>query len=156
MRNLEALLDPHGIAYPPPSQDFAISETIKPGINVPFPVQEEPSPHSAQPAEAPPAQATLDPVLREQEDGERLEKLVNDVGMVSVQGAGDARMLGSTTSGISFARVVFAAVKRSVNFLDLVSSISSAPSECCRRQALLSRSRHRGGSRNRLREGMHD
>ncbi|GIZ42613.1 hypothetical protein CKM354_000587300 [Cercospora kikuchii] len=115
VRNLEALLDSHGVAYPPPSQDFAISETIKPGINVPFPVQEEASPHSAQPADAPPVQSTLDPVLREEEDGERLEKLVNDVGMVSVQGAGDARMLGSTTSGISFARVVFAAVKRSVN-----------------------------------------
>lgn len=116
VHNLEALLNTHAIPYPPPSQDFAISDTIKPGINVPFPVQEDATPHvSSEPAQVQPAQSTLDPALRDQEEGERLEKLVNDVGMVSVQGAGDARLLGSATSGISFARVVFAAVKRSVN-----------------------------------------
>ncbi|USW48887.1 hypothetical protein Slin15195_G022060 [Septoria linicola] len=116
VNNLEALLEAHGIAYPRPSEDFAISDTIKPGVNVPFPVLEDgTSQPIVQPPEPPPAQLTLDPALREQDDGERLEKLVNDVGMVSVQGAGDSRLLGSTTSGISFARVVFAAVKRSVH-----------------------------------------
>lgn len=40
----------------------------------------------------------------------RLNKLVSDIGLVSVQGASDPRYLG-TVSGISFARVVFAAVK---------------------------------------------
>ncbi|KAF2110685.1 fungal-specific transcription factor domain-containing protein [Lophiotrema nucula] len=47
-------------------------------------------------------------------DREKLSKLVSNVGMVSVQGASDPRFLGST-SGISFARVVFAAVKSSVS-----------------------------------------
>ena len=44
---------------------------------------------------------------------ERLNNLVSNIGMVSVQGASDPRYQGST-SGISFARVVFAAVKSSV------------------------------------------
>lgn len=47
------------------------------------------------------------------EENDKLNKLVSNVGMVSVQGASDPRYLGST-SGISFARVVFAAVKSSV------------------------------------------
>lgn len=47
-------------------------------------------------------------------DREKLTKLVSNIGMVSVQGASDPRYLGST-SGISFARVVFAAVKSSVS-----------------------------------------
>jgi hypothetical protein len=47
-------------------------------------------------------------------DREKLNKLVSNIGMVSVQGASDPRYLGST-SGISFARVVFAAVKSSVS-----------------------------------------
>jgi hypothetical protein len=50
----------------------------------------------------------------EQYDREKLTKLVSNIGMVSVQGASDPRFLGST-SGISFARVVFAAVKSSVS-----------------------------------------
>ena len=47
------------------------------------------------------------------EDGWRIQNLVSNIGMVSVQGTSDPRYLGST-SGISFARVVFAAVKSSV------------------------------------------
>jgi hypothetical protein len=43
-----------------------------------------------------------------------LEKLVSGVGMVSVQGASDPRFLGST-NGITFARVVFAAVRSSIS-----------------------------------------
>lgn len=50
----------------------------------------------------------------ERYDREKLSKLVSNIGMVSVQGASDPRFLGST-SGISFARVVFAAVKSSVS-----------------------------------------
>lgn len=42
-----------------------------------------------------------------------IHNLVSNIGMVSVQGTSDPRYLGST-SGISFARVVFAAVKSSV------------------------------------------
>ncbi|KAJ5756480.1 hypothetical protein N7533_006023 [Penicillium manginii] len=44
------------------------------------------------------------------EDNWRLHNLVSNIGMVSVQGTSDPRYLGST-SGISFARVVFAAVR---------------------------------------------
>ena len=48
-----------------------------------------------------------------QNESEKLDKLVSNIGMVSVQGTSDPRFLGST-SGISFARVVFAAVKSSL------------------------------------------
>ena len=50
---------------------------------------------------------------QKQDEADKLNKLVSNIGMVSVQGASDPRYLGST-SGISFARVVFAAVKSSV------------------------------------------
>ncbi|KAJ5642168.1 hypothetical protein N7490_006168 [Penicillium lividum] len=43
----------------------------------------------------------------------RIHNLVSNIGMVSVQGTSDPRYLGST-SGISFARVVFAAVRSSL------------------------------------------
>ncbi|KAL9109789.1 MAG: hypothetical protein Q9227_005658 [Pyrenula ochraceoflavens] len=51
---------------------------------------------------------------REQDEKDKLNKLVDNVGMVSVQGASDPRWLGSA-SGISFARVVFAAIKSSMS-----------------------------------------
>jgi hypothetical protein len=51
---------------------------------------------------------------KKQDDSEKLNNLVSNIGSVSVQGASDSRYLGST-SGISFARVVFAAVKSSVS-----------------------------------------
>ena len=51
---------------------------------------------------------------QKQDEAEKLNKLVSNIGMVSVQGASDPRYLGST-SGISFARIVFAAVKSSVS-----------------------------------------
>lgn len=44
----------------------------------------------------------------------KLDKLVTNIGMVYVHGASDRRYLG-TTSGISFARVVFAAVKSTMS-----------------------------------------
>ncbi|KAL3481997.1 fungal-specific transcription factor domain-containing protein [Aspergillus californicus] len=47
------------------------------------------------------------------DEKDRIQNLVSNIGMVSVQGTSDPRYLGST-SGISFARVVFAAVKSSV------------------------------------------
>ena len=51
---------------------------------------------------------------KREEDADKLDKLVSNIGMVSVRGGSDPRYLGST-SGISFARVVFAAVKSSVS-----------------------------------------
>ncbi|KAI9932167.1 Fungal specific transcription factor [Aspergillus wentii] len=59
----------------------------------------------------------------EKEDNWRIQNLVSNIGMVSVQGTSDPRYLGST-SGISFARVVFAAVKSSV-----AGNVSERPSE---------------------------
>ncbi|MCJ1310628.1 Fungal specific transcription factor [Agyrium rufum] len=56
----------------------------------------------------------MSPWDEKKEDAENLNKLVSNIGMVSVQGASDPRYLGST-SGISFARVVFAAVRSSVS-----------------------------------------
>ena len=47
-------------------------------------------------------------------DSWRINNLVSNIGTVSVQGTSDPRYLGST-SGISFARVVFAAVKSTVS-----------------------------------------
>ena len=47
------------------------------------------------------------------DDNWRLHNLVSNIGMVSVQGTSDPRYLGSA-SGISFARVVFAAVRSSL------------------------------------------
>ncbi|KAK4503715.1 hypothetical protein PRZ48_004630 [Zasmidium cellare] len=116
VNNLEAILTANNIAFPEPSEDFAISETIKPGINVPFPIQDEdgPPPKPVKREAPQDDRSMLDPALKARDDSERLDKLVNDVGMVSVQGASDSRFLGST-SGISFAKVVFAAVKRSVH-----------------------------------------
>ncbi|KAH8597183.1 fungal-specific transcription factor domain-containing protein [Bisporella sp. PMI_857] len=51
---------------------------------------------------------------KKQDEEGKLNKLVSNIGSISVQGASDSRYLGST-SGISFARVVFAAVKSSVS-----------------------------------------
>lgn len=48
------------------------------------------------------------------DEKDKIDKLVSNIGMVSVQGASDSRFLG-TTSGISFARVVLSAVKSSVS-----------------------------------------
>lgn len=114
--NLEAILDANNLPYPPPHEDFAISDAIKPGVNVPFPVLEDESPAQSTPksplsSEVP---STLDPALKEQDEGAKLDSLVNNIGMVSVQAASGPRFPPST-SGISFANVVFAAVKRSAN-----------------------------------------
>jgi hypothetical protein len=73
------------------------------------------APHAASASAS--ASAADGPPSREESeryDREKLTKLVSNIGMVSVQGASDPRYLGST-SGISFARVVFAAVKSSVS-----------------------------------------
>ena len=52
--------------------------------------------------------------LKPNEERDKIDRLVSNIGMVSVQGASDSRYLGST-SGISFARVVLSAVKSSVS-----------------------------------------
>lgn len=118
---LEAALQAHGVAYPPPSEDFSISDAIKPGVNVPFPPQEDDGmPSRAAKGSAARAEHALDPALEEHVDQEQLNKLASNIGMVSVQGASDPRQHGAGTTGIPFAKVVYAAVR---------SSVSHAPSE---------------------------
>lgn len=112
---LESLLTDHGIPFAP-SQEFDIgskpSSESAAGRSPPEssiarvsgtfgrPVDERRQPHDA-------GDSKLD-------ESEKLNKLVSNIGMVSVQGTSDPRFLGST-SGISFARVVFAAVKSSIS-----------------------------------------
>ena len=119
VKNLESLLEAHGITFQLPEDDFSISEEIKPGQNVPFPILDEDPNLATGTGTQQDGGAVLDPALKERDEHEKLDRLVSDVGMVSVQGTSDTRYLGST-SGISFARVVFAAVK---------SSVSHTPSE---------------------------
>lgn len=128
VRGLEELVVRMGGTVPPVEGHFAVDESIKPGINVPFPVLEgegqgqgrkksgvvaKGDEKAEQRADSDPA---IDPSLAEGDEREKIDKLVNNLGMVSVQGASDSRGLGSgSTSGISFAKVVFAAVKSSVS-----------------------------------------
>ena len=55
-----------------------------------------------------------DGARRSSDSDRKLDNLVSNIGMVSFQGTSDPRYLGST-SGISFARVVFAALRSSVH-----------------------------------------
>ncbi len=114
VRTLELLLQDHSVPIPPPEENFAISDDIQPGLNVPFPILND-DPQIAGGAESSQHEdaQTLDPALQQRDEHEKINQLVSDVGMVSVQGTSESRYLG-TTSGISFARVVFAAVKSSV------------------------------------------
>lgn len=111
---LEELLQNNGIPFEPPEDDFSISENIRPGVNVPFPVEDE-----AQSSPTEDSKPKIDPALTTQANNGRVNKLASDVRMVPVQGATDHRH-GTTTPGISFARVVFAAVR---------STVSHTPSE---------------------------
>ncbi|TKA83222.1 hypothetical protein B0A55_00649 [Friedmanniomyces simplex] len=108
--NLEALLHAHGIACPPPSDDFAISDAII--LAVPFPPQEG---HARVADGSPEADsALLDPALQDAGDGQKLGKLANNVGKVAVRETSNPRQVAQHTTGIPFARVVYAAVKSSV------------------------------------------
>ena len=113
---LEALLQRHSIPFPPP-EDFADNAATPSEAGA----SRDGDTRIASDGYAPRqkqirAVAPNDPYSA---DRDRVNKLVSNIGMVSVQGTSDPRYLGST-SGISFARVVFAAVK---------SSVSGAPSE---------------------------
>ncbi|KAK8159962.1 fungal-specific transcription factor domain-containing protein [Phyllosticta citribraziliensis] len=122
---LHSLLRDHDIPFAPP-EHFALSYKPPNGHAI-FSVekqaqaaaaedQQHHSPHvsttaSPNPDAAPDADANR---RKEQRYDDTINKMVSNIGMVSVQGASDPRYLGST-SGISFARVVFAAVKSSVS-----------------------------------------
>ena len=120
MTYLESLLSENDIKYAP-SQDFDLG--ARPSLehsNGSFEDAERPSASSnggtsrREPTRGQGSSRSRDDWEQKQEEADKLNKLVSNIGMVSVKGASDPRYLGST-SGISFARVVFAAVKSSVS-----------------------------------------
>lgn len=103
MSYLETLLRANGVSFNPP-EDFSSSYNASDNRYV----DREAAGHADADFHGSSARSG------DNDDREKLNKLVSNIGMVSVQGASDPRYLGST-SGISFARVVFAAVKSSVS-----------------------------------------
>ena len=109
---LESVLHEHNIPFHPP-ENFVQTPKLKNNaqdINGNTGLQKVPPPSGAR--NGGPAQDDL-------RERDKLNNLVSHTSVVAVQGTSDSRFLGST-AGISFARVVFAAVK---------SSLSGAPSE---------------------------
>lgn len=104
MSYLESLLQANGVSFTPP-ENFT--------LNIKADDQHNADGHDRGDADGT-GQMGGSARQGDQYDREKLNKLVSNIGMVSVQGASDPRYLGST-SGISFARVVFAAVKSSVS-----------------------------------------
>ena len=105
---LEELLNSRGIAFAP-AEDFGVG-TTKQNHNE----DHKTSPPQADRQPANTTKLSASEEKRKRSEAEKLNKLVSNIGMVSVQGASDPRYLGST-SGISFARVVFAAVRSSIS-----------------------------------------
>lgn len=114
---LEDLLQTNGIAFAPAE---VLDHASRPGADpnaTHSPTDETTSHNGTETAStvAPRSHNQKDDARdKKRRESQKLDNLVSDVGMVSVQGASDPRYLGST-SGISFARVVFAAVKSSVS-----------------------------------------
>ncbi|KAG4413633.1 hypothetical protein IFR04_013211, partial [Cadophora malorum] len=111
---LEKVLQENNISFAPAE---VLDHGSRPGADpttVQTPASEDPPPYNGS------TELTHKPSPKEaawnkkQDESDKLNKLVSNIGSVSVQGASDSRYLGST-SGISFARVVFAAVKSSVS-----------------------------------------
>lgn len=120
---LEGLLRENGITFPAPevldhSARLPVADPVKAaqGEDWRHPTGKENEGFSELQAQPPGQRQTQQEKAHEQrkDDENKLDKLVSNVGMISVAGASDPRYLGST-SGISFARVVFAAVKSSVS-----------------------------------------
>ena len=108
VKYLEGLLASHDIKFGSP-EEFDLGAT---------PILDHSSSRGPADADHPPSRdghisSTKAKVGYKPNEVEKLDKLVSNIGMVSVQGTSDPRFLGST-SGISFARVVLAAVKSSL------------------------------------------
>ena len=117
VKRLEEKLQASGIPFEPPEKDFSISDAIRPGINVPFPVEEDvPRPRSAIQEDA---KLALDPGLARPNGQNALREEVDRLGPTLEQNAPEKKRVARTPS-ISFARVVFAAVR---------STVSHTPSE---------------------------
>ncbi|KIW07920.1 uncharacterized protein PV09_01829 [Verruconis gallopava] len=98
---LESLLQSNGVPFDPP-EEFASTQEIKRTTS-----DLNGDAHTRTAADA--------AVGEDAHEGRnKVDRLLSHASRVAVQGASDSRFLGST-SGISFARVVFAAVKSSVN-----------------------------------------
>jgi len=110
---LESRLQENSIPFAP-GEDFNPGSRSAHGTTTSRPPSAAGAPQQQQHNGSETASAHLTKEEQERSDREKLAKLVSNIGMVSVQGASDPRFLGST-SGISFARVVFAAVKSSVS-----------------------------------------
>ena len=106
---LEDLLNARGVAFAP-ADDFDVG--TKPSADASSIAPSSPMSERHGPSLS--RYNTTEQDGHKQEEAEKLNKLVSNIGMVSVQGASDPRYLGST-SGISFARVVFAAVRSSIS-----------------------------------------
>ncbi|KAI4731141.1 hypothetical protein E4T49_00897 [Aureobasidium sp. EXF-10728] len=110
VQHLESLLQTNNIPYAP-TDDFSMSVVTPTSPAIPSTSEaavvgaQKFTDNSSGPASV---------VSNEQSEQKHLSNLVHNIGNVSVLGASDSRYLGST-SGISFARVVFAAVKSSVS-----------------------------------------
>jgi hypothetical protein len=100
---LESLLQTNGIPFDPP-EDFASTPRVAgSGASA-----------NGDGYKRSVAGATSGAAEPRQNEGDKVSNLLSHASRVAVQGASDSRFLGST-SGISFARVVFAAVKSSVS-----------------------------------------
>lgn len=122
---LESLLHEHGVTYAP-SQEFDLGAKSLPeqstgsnSVSDRTTTTKNVSTSRGKSAKVQSLDSSRQEWEKSQDETDKLNKLVSNIGMVSVQGTSDPRYLGST-SGISFARIVFAAVK---------SSVSSASSE---------------------------
>ncbi len=115
VRYLEELLGEHGIQYAPSSQfDHGAKPVADPSA------AQSPSSDRSNTGNSLIRRGRADTGSdsgleweQKHDESDHLHTLVSNIGMVTVKGASDPRFLGST-SGISFARVVFAAVKSSV------------------------------------------
>jgi hypothetical protein len=113
---LEKVLQDNNISFAPAE---VLDHSSRPGADpntVQTPSDEGPPPYNGNESTVTSHKQSPQEVAwsKKQDESDKLNKLVSNIGSVSVQGASDSRYLGST-SGISFARVVFAAVKSSVS-----------------------------------------
>lgn len=106
---LEGLLTDHGIAYGAP-QDFHLGAKPIEAFSV-GQLSDNANDERSRNGHTSPSKGGRD---YKRQESEKLDKLVSNIGMVSVQGASDSRFLGST-SGISFARVVLASLPNTVS-----------------------------------------
>ena len=108
---LESILISHGIPFGSPQEfDLGAKPVSEQSTDQTPSRPSQRGTHRSHASTAPSNQSARE---QKQDEADKLERLVSNIGMVSVQGTSDPRFLGST-SGISFARVVFAAVRSSV------------------------------------------